>query len=329
MFSSWTDVECCCVGLSKRGCTSIPVEDEPNPESSPAPQARQAAAASHVRPFVLSERASAAAAPDEAEDRLVQAARSGDFVKTVKAVAEVGDVHHRTGRGQNLLMLAAASSSQTAPQTVGFLLEAQCAIEARDGAGWTALHHACRNSNSAIVELFAEKKALLSACTGDGKTALILAAMDGRAEMVRLLLAMKASVSKKDRVGRTALSHVCEGGHGELAKLLIKHSAKLNVRATDGTTPVMLALQQREPKLARALLARRADVNVADARGESVLMYSLRAGNSDAAVHLIELKARLGHTNNEGETALTIAKSMGMKGAEELIAKGLGLVGYH
>jgi len=92
-------------------------------------------------------------------------------------------------------------------------------VEAKDGAGRTALIEAVFGGHKAAVELLLERGAEVNGQDADGWTALMEAASKGRTEIVKQLLAHGADVEVSSYGGCTAIK-VAARGNAELVALL-------------------------------------------------------------------------------------------------------------
>ncbi|KAJ8960744.1 hypothetical protein NQ318_020037 [Aromia moschata] len=87
-------------------------------------------------------------------------------------------------------------------------------VDARDSAGYTALHYAARNGHLDTCRFLVDRGADVDAVTRAGKaTALSRAALAGKHEVVEYLLSKKADPFVADVDGRTALHRAAENGH--------------------------------------------------------------------------------------------------------------------
>src|SRR5262249_16163858 len=118
--------------------------------------------------------------------------------------------------------------------------------EARDLAGWPALHRAVSLDRREIVKRLLDKGTnpnvrrraqsaeLNEASPGDQETGLSQAAFWGHTEIARMLIKRGANVNAKDARGVTPLHDAACTGHVELARLFLKHGADVNAKDRDG-----------------------------------------------------------------------------------------------
>jgi len=259
------------------------------------------------------------------QGRLVLAARSGDFRRTVDAVAEGADVHATNLKGQTPMMLAASSyyrdnatEGDQAPtaggalDTLSFIIDARAAIEAKDEKGWTAILHACRNNEQKSVELLLAKGASIKAKAADGKTALMLSVMERADALVLYLIKRKAQIEKRDENGWSLLFYACQEARRELVKTLLEKRANAKDKAKDGTTPLMVTACNGNLRIGQALLKNGATVNSKSAQGMTALMFALQNGKEAFGTWLLDEDADVSTRNQDGFLAMDIAEKMGM-----------------
>jgi ankyrin repeat protein len=138
---------------------------------------------------------------------------------------------------------------------VQLLLDAHAAVDAADGEGRTALHHAASNNHTAVVQLLLDAQAAVNAVNGKGSMSLHVAAHKGFATIVQLLLSAEAAVNAEDGNGYTALHWAAEEGHPVVVQLLLDANPDINAADLFGQTPVHLAAESGHVQTARLLLA--------------------------------------------------------------------------
>ncbi len=120
--------------------------------------------------------------------------------------------------------------------------------EARDLAGWPALHRAVRLDRREIIKRLLDKGTdanvrvrsteLDYAPAANGATALRQAAFWGRPEIAEMLIKRGANVNARDARGDAPLHEAACLGHVEMARLLLKHGADVNAKGGEGLTPL-------------------------------------------------------------------------------------------
>jgi len=308
---------------------AVPEEHEENDDGLAEAGARMRGVLSkHSKNFSCSDRAvDAESEVRRRQSRLIQAARAGDFKRTVDAVSEGADIHATNLRGQTPLMLA-SSSYRTGTddpkdgdkaaltggtqETIKFIIDAKADIEAKDEAGWTAILHACRSNQQKSVEFLLGKGSSIKARATDGKTALMLSAMESADALVLYLIKQKAQIEKKDEEGWSVLLYACQEGRRDLVKVLLDKGANAKEKAKDGTTPLMVTAGNGNLRVGKMLVKRGAMINLKSAQGMTALMLALQSSQEEFATWLLEENADVSIKNQEDLQAIDIAEMMGM-----------------
>src|SRR5690606_808717 len=114
----------------------------------------------------------------------------------------------------------------------------------------------------ATVRSLLKSGADVNAAQGDGMTALHHAALNGNDEMAEVLLYAGANVYATSRLGGyTPLHLASQRGHAPLIDRLIKAGAAADNPTATGTTPLMFASASGHVDAVKQLLAHGADVN--------------------------------------------------------------------
>ncbi|VUZ55670.1 unnamed protein product [Hymenolepis diminuta] len=101
------------------------------------------------------------------------------------------------------------AASQGKPEIVRLLIQAQCAVDARDINGNTALHHASMSGHLECVKVLLDAGASVNASNNQFWTPLTNAAYWNQPEVVRLLLEKGADPFWKNKDGRNTLHELC------------------------------------------------------------------------------------------------------------------------
>lgn len=131
--------------------------------------------------------------------------------------------------------------------------------------GRTALHEACTNGHSDIVEYLLEKGADINAqVIVDSKpmtpTPLICAAKSNHFELVKYLLEKKADPDLADEYDFTPLAYAVINNNKNLINLLLSYGANINYPVINGAGILMLAAYVNNTDLFRFLVWKGADV---------------------------------------------------------------------
>jgi ankyrin repeat protein len=247
------------------------------------------------------------ALPDESDQRdaLTIAATLNDSRPLRALIAAGVDVNHRChdltpllaatrdsyyGRTETVLVLLANGAALDVRDSAGctplhhaalsveagvaaVLLDARAPIDAVDDEGYTPLARACSVDNAALVPLLLERRAALAIPGAMPALCAAAGATDDETEVVARLLKAKARPDAVDGHGRTALHHAATAGHVRIARLLVDAGAALDTSDRDGRTPLHLACLQHDvdAPIVRLLRSLGADASITDNAGESAL----------------------------------------------------------
>ncbi|XP_060077596.1 E3 ubiquitin-protein ligase mind-bomb-like isoform X2 [Ylistrum balloti] len=177
--------------------------------------------------------------------------------------------------------------------------------------GKTALHLACYEGHSQIVELLLKQPGVdLDLQDGEGDSALHYAAFGKETNTMRQLLKAGAKVNKVNKAGHSPL-HISIGKACEEAvELLVQHGSDVNIKAGDGDTTMHDAVQQRngQPRIMEAVLkARNADFTIPNKSGFNVLQWAGLKNNVGALELILVLnKNFINDQSSDGFTVLHI-----------------------
>lgn len=159
-------------------------------------------------------------ADPEGRTLLMRAAWDGqdDLVKLL--LDRKARIDQRNARGETAIMMAAFRGHL---ETVKLLHARGAPL---DGPGWTPLHYAAFNGNTAVAKYLLDNKANIDAKAPNGATALMLAARGGHIETAKLLIWQVADVNAETDRGDTALKWALESKNTDIAKLLQQAGAK-------------------------------------------------------------------------------------------------------
>src|SRR5262245_5307155 len=170
------------------------------------------------------------------------------------------------------LVGAAPSSSPVADaamrgdrDAVRTLLKQGVDVNAAQGDGMTALHHAAERGDAAMVEMLVYAGANVGAMTRIGQyTPLHVASQSGSAAVVRALLKAGASATARTTTtGVTPLHLAASSGNVEVVKMLLEAGADANAKDADwGQTPLVYAAAWNRADAIKALLAGKADPSI-------------------------------------------------------------------
>jgi len=192
-------------------------------------------------------------------------------------------------------LIAAAGRGDVA--TIRRLLAAGAPVDARDGAGRTALLSATQADEVEAARVLVEAGADVNAKDNIEDSPFLYAGAEGRVEILKLTLAHGADLRSTNRYGGVALIPACHHGHPEAVRVLlatdidVDHVNKLGWTAlletiilSDGGATHVGILKQ--------LVAAGADVNLADRDGVTPLAHARARGFREMVAILEEAGAR-------------------------------------
>jgi uncharacterized protein len=282
-----------------------------------------------------------AALKDSADDRLWNAAGSGDL-EGVKAALEDGadvvgahdgQVLHRAVYGEN-------------PDVVSLLLRRGAKVSIADRTGDTPLVNAISGfglsdpHRVAIAEILIANGASVRRPNKDGWTPIHWAASYGQPDIIKLLLAKGADINALDAEGKTPLDVVADPPlpnsllqARDCADYLLAHGARVGGTSANGKRP--LAGVDRELFMAaiagnaegvRQAVARGAHVNLRDSLSRSPLIWAAELGRLEASKALLDNRADLELADYASRTPLHAAAEGGFpKLVELLLARGANI----
>lgn len=173
-------------------------------------------------------------------------------------------------------------------ETVKLLVEkSPLILDSRDSDGMTALHHAARDGNAALIDYLIDKGAKTEIQSNQGKTPLHLAATFDRKDAVAALVRRGATLETRDSYGRTAFV-LCarERGGVATAKVLLEAGADINARDKFDETALGLAAWRGKRELVDLLLEKGALVPTTGDRWGQLVSISASTGLPNLFVRL-------------------------------------------
>ncbi|KAK5168316.1 putative ankyrin-repeat protein [Saxophila tyrrhenica] len=171
------------------------------------------------------------------------------------------------------------------------------------------LHWAASYNRISIVELLSDQKGFdIDARDGAGWTALMMAASlkDGD-ELVDLLLAKSADVSEKTNNGQTALHFAASKQNLDTARKLIAHKASARVKDKRGQLPLHRAAAVGNVPIVKLLLENKSPINATDIDGSTALHHAIAEGHGDTALVLLKAGAETDKRDGSGKLAIELA----------------------
>lgn len=170
-------------------------------------------------------------------------------------IGDVCDIEARTSNGQTPLFFALQFDCSLA--TVGALLGARASVTTKDTRGYTPLHKAVQNGNSANVNLlleisqsfFVKNNGTIDDVRGeqryDAPSPMHLAVESSETSathIMRLLLISRAFVDEKNDMGETPLHLATKLENEACVRVLLEWGASVDERNADGETALDMAL---------------------------------------------------------------------------------------
>ncbi|XP_033746672.1 ankyrin repeat domain-containing protein 26-like isoform X15 [Pecten maximus] len=191
---------------------------------------------------------------------------------------------------------------------------------ALDKENRTALHLACVQGHSGVVQELLEWHAKTNVGDNDSKTPLIKAVECNREECVMLLLEHRGDVDAIDRDGDASLHIAVRNGYTNIVKVLLRNGATIDKKNKEGCTPLHISCKGKKPEIIRILLFdSKASVDVSDVNGRTPLMLASYDGSVTAVQLLLQCNANTMIKDTKGFTAEDIAMMTAQHGCCQLI----------
>jgi ankyrin repeat protein len=161
----------------------------------------------------------------------------------------------------------------------------------------------------ATVRSLLKSGADVNAAQGDGMTALHHAAARGDDQMVDVLLYAGANLQATSRLGGyTPLHLASQRGHSTTIERLVKAGADPNHPTSTGTTALMFASASGHVQAVKQLVAHKADVNAKErANDQTALMFAAAADRSEVVKVLLEVGADAAQTSKVTDVAALVS----------------------
>lgn len=200
---------------------------------------------------------------DEDVTPLHRAAMDGDLVAVRRLVGEGAEVDARTATTWGAMTPICKAVIAGHTEVVAALIDAGANVESGDGQGMTPLMYAACRRKCDLVKLLLDHGAMVNACL-DEYDAFDYACREADREIVNLLAERGAIVERIKSDGATRL-------HCSVAvELLLEGSHclnQVNLRDRDGDTPLLKAIRNAEPGAVASLVRHGASIIEPDSKG--------------------------------------------------------------
>lgn len=247
-------------------------------------------------------------AAGEADLRLIDSAKNGDFHAVPALLKQKADVNAKTADGTTALHWTAYWDDGN---TADLLIKAGANVNTVNDLGATPLWLATENGSPAMVGRLLAAGANPNTPLLSGETPLMTAARSGNVSVVRQLLAKGADVNAKEReYDQTALMWAVAQSHSVVVEALLESRADTNARAKaykqtvkftpeqgsknvydiqqGGYTPILFAARVGNLESTKLLLKFGANVNDVAPYGTSALVLASHSGHSPLAKYLLD-----------------------------------------
>ena len=189
-------------------------------------------------------------------------------------------------RPQPDAFVAAAGSGDAA--TVGRAISAGIDVDARDGAGRTAVTAAALGEHADVVRLLVDAGADVNVQDNDRNNALLVCGETGNVEVLREVLRAEPDLTLTNRFGGTALIPAADRGHVEMVRALLQTDIPIDHVNRLGWTALLEAVilgdgGPAHQRIVRLLVAAGADVGLADRDGVTPFEHARRRGFREIA----------------------------------------------
>ncbi|KAL0967854.1 hypothetical protein UPYG_G00258270 [Umbra pygmaea] len=183
----------------------------------------------------------------------------------------------------------------------------------------TALHVACVNGHTDVVQFLVESKAKLNLCDNQNRSPLMKAVQCQQERCVATLLEHDADPNLVDVNGNTALHLASCIPSITTAMLLLENDATINAQNKEGYSPLTMAVKENHADMTEFLLKEGADINIKDLGNRTPLMIAACNGQISLVRLLLQYDADITSKDNNGWSSDDYAVMNGHHACSHLI----------
>ncbi len=232
-----------------------------------------------------------------------------------QALGLLGDFHRALYNSNSLQISLLDGNIKQALQ----LIEQGESIDSTDVRNATALHLACWNNITDVIEPLLNKVKNLFPLDFKGNTPLFLASTKGNEEVVEIFLKFlkDKNITADKNLIRKAIESAFEFEHTKVIECFIKYGYEISVKPEDA---IGYAKKGKTKLLEIVIKHGKINLNQADNDGWTLLHHASSNGHLEAVKLLTELGADLTiKTKNTNKTAQDLAKTCGSKNVENFL----------
>ena len=231
-------------------------------------------------------------------------------------------IHQSDNAGNTILHTAVKHRGEAA--LIGYILDQQALVNARNKEGDTALHIAVRMNQRETGEFLLSRGGDIFSTNSAGETPLYLALTHPSGILPWMFNSQ--TITAKDGLGNSILHYVAQWKLDRYIPFVIQRGISTEAANATGETPLFVAVKHDGPSTVRTLLQSRANMNARDSLGNSVLHAAVRWNAKNAALALIDSGIDINAHSLNGTTPLHDAVNLGITDiASLLIDQGANL----
>ena len=152
-------------------------------------------------------------------------------------------------------------------------------VNARGSGGWTALHFACANGDTLLINTLLQAGANCDSMDEYAQHPMHCAAEFGYSDAVKALFERGANVDSIDHAGGTPMHTAASRGYVQVVQTLSQLGVDVTKRNKKRETPILNAAENGHLQVVKTLLDLGADLSCTDNQGSTVMHFAARSGN--------------------------------------------------